>query len=606
MGLKRTSYINLLLFRNDMGDLSGFVEDLRQRVDLAEHVKAIVKLGRNNMGKCPFHEEKTPSFHVTSDFFHCFGCGKSGDVIGFYREYHGLTFIEAVTAIAEKEGISVPTFGRAEPKIRTYEVLEAALSYFHNSLMMDRGIEVYEFLLEKRKISRETIQRWKLGYAPDSWDELHTHLQQKGFTAEELERQSLITQRKEASGYYNFFRNRIMIPLVNHAGKLIGFAGRAIDADQIKYLNSREQTSRGKSLYNKKTLLFGLYPGLSAVREQKSIMVTEGYFNVISSHQSGIENVVAVGGTAFTEQQARLIKRLTSDVVFVMDGDSAGIAAAKKAVKVAYGSGLTPQVALLPEGTDLDDICKLGDKESVMQTIHPEDILQFHLRTTPSQTSDEKTRILDEMIEYLSLEKDVARKFIWISDIATALHIPVQIVEQKCVAYHAEQLPEQQQVSLRKIAALYIANLFHLPSALRRHYYELVPESDAFSDELKALYGILQEGDKENHEQLAMPMVPMQNGQHDFIASDKAEQVIAYLKDAYQKRKIAHIPLQIVRMAMEPLPVKVDICANILHEYAIQEEQGKLFIDLLEAQKLQHTNRLTKIQRKLEELMYHG
>jgi DNA primase len=348
-----------------------FIDELIARTDIVEVIGSRVQLkkaGREYKACCPFHDEKTPSFWVSVDkqFFHCFGCGAHGTVLGFVMDYDHLGFVEAVEELAARAGLEVPREGGAgpgpsHPHEELYVAMERAALYFRQGLGADARAREY---VKRRGLDADTVQRFGIGYAPPKWDGL---LDRYGTNDEErqvLLRAGLIIERQpDAStatgasrGHYDRFRDRVMFPIRDTRGRTIGFGGRVLDQGEPKYLNSPET-----ELFHKGRELYGLYEARQATRSLQRLLVVEGYMDVVSLHQAGVTYAVATLGTSTTPEHLQRIFRLVGEVVFCFDGDRAGRAAAWRALENAVAEvkqGRQVRFLFLPEGHDPDTLVR--------------------------------------------------------------------------------------------------------------------------------------------------------------------------------------------------------------------------------------------------------
>src|SRR5574337_935263 len=325
--------------------------------------------GRYYKALCPFHSEKTPSFTVNPDrqIFHRFGCGEGGDAIGFLMKQEHLSFPEAIRSLADRAGISLPAQFRENAKRGTgqneharlglLEIHKVAAEFFRDQLQHQTIGATARAYLKSRGIPDSTVEQFGLGYAAASWEGLLRHLLRRGFSKKQVEEAGLALPRKDGSGAYDRFRNRLMIPICDSVGQVIAFGGRVLDDSLPKYLNSPETP-----IYKKGSHLFGLHLAASAIRDRGSALVVEGYFDLIALHAHGVQHTVAVLGTALTAQQIALLRRYTTRALLVFDPDAAGIAAARRCVESLLNSGLDWRVMLLPDGEDPD--CFLRERGS--------------------------------------------------------------------------------------------------------------------------------------------------------------------------------------------------------------------------------------------------
>jgi DNA primase len=341
-----------------------FIEDLKRQADIVRIVQDFVtlkKAGANWVGRCPFHKETKPSFSVnpSKEIFYCFGCQKGGSVFTFVMEIERVTFPEAIKIVAEKSGVALPKMeddGRFEAHKResdqVIELNQWALAWWQDQLQGKSARAVRDYLTQ-RGIAEETSQTFKLGFAPDNWEALSTHLRQKGATQEQLQKSGLVV-KKDEGGSYDRFRGRLIFPVFDAQGKPIAFGGRTLDPEgEPKYLNSPETPA-----YTKGRHLYGLNLTRDEIRRQEFAILVEGYLDLIVPFQFGIRNVVASLGTALTPEQVKLIGRFARKVVVNYDGDRAGVQAAKRAIETILAEDIEVKVLVLPDNADPDDFIR--------------------------------------------------------------------------------------------------------------------------------------------------------------------------------------------------------------------------------------------------------
>jgi DNA primase len=345
-----------------------FIERLKAANPIAEVMSSYVTLkrtGRDYVCLCPFHNEKTPSCHIHPDkeYFHCFGCGAGGDVITFTMKYNNLDYWEAVKLLAERGGVPLPEDNgydskRTDTRKRFYEMNKTAARFFYHQLKTPQGKECLDYLINKRKLSIETIKKYGMGFAPNSWSALKSYMLSEGFTEEELEQGSLISRsQKNTRNTFDFFVNRAMFPFIDLAGHIVGFGGRALTPDdKRKYLNSKDTL-----VYSKNRFLFSMNFAKNAAVKDKTILLCEGNLDVISLNQAGFENAVASCGTALTPEQAKIISNYADNVVICYDADGAGQKATTRAIKILGETGLKTTVIKMNGAKDPDEyINKFG------------------------------------------------------------------------------------------------------------------------------------------------------------------------------------------------------------------------------------------------------
>lgn len=337
-------------------------DKIKEQLNIVDYINERIKLkkaGRNFKALCPFHSEKTPSFYVSPErgMFKCFGCGKSGSVIDFVMEHDHVDFIEALEVLADKIGMKLTRLKPATDEERMREELfkinHLAREFFHYLLTQHKHGENARLYLKKRGVGKEAIETFMLGYSPLSWEALFRYLRKKGHDERFIEKAGLVI--RGSGGYYDRFRGRVIFTLKDHRGSVVGFAGRVLDPKEkeAKYINTPETP-----IYSKSKVLYGLDITRKAISNAREAIIMEGEMGVISAFQQGISNVVAVKGSAITEDHAVLIRRFADSLIFSFDGDRAGDEATRRAIEVVEKKGLDMKVALLPKGKDPDDVIR--------------------------------------------------------------------------------------------------------------------------------------------------------------------------------------------------------------------------------------------------------
>lgn len=356
------------------GEYENFKERVRDAADIVEVISSYVPLkkrGQNYWGCCPFHGEKTPSFSVNpgKNMFYCFGCHEGGDIFKFIMKIDNCGFMDAVKLLAGRYGIPVPErqktaaeIAREKQNESIYNANELAARFFQACLLKTAHGKPALAYLAGRGITPEIIERFGIGYALNNFVALLSSLGKRGCGAQLLMQAGLVAQGQK--GYYDKFRNRVMIPIRNGRGRIVGFGGRVLDDSTPKYLNTSETP-----WFNKRWLLFGLDVAAGAIRKSGQAIVVEGYMDAISLHAAGLANVVASMGTAFSQEQAKLLKRMAAEVIFCYDSDSAGRKASVRAVSIAGEAGLKVRIAGVPEGKDPDEYVRHRGREAFLQVI---------------------------------------------------------------------------------------------------------------------------------------------------------------------------------------------------------------------------------------------
>ncbi|GGE47063.1 DNA primase [Pullulanibacillus camelliae] len=336
------------------------IEKIRESLDIVEIVGEYVQLkrqGRNYVGLCPFHNEQTPSFSVSPDkkIYHCFGCKAGGDLFSFIQEIEGIDFLDAVAILGEKAGIDVPdsrgsSLKKNDNSTSLYHGMEL-LSKFYQYLLMDQryGGPAQQYL-QSRGFESKTAQSFQIGYAVDAWETATRFLERRGFNLDEFVKIGLLSKRELNGKIFDRFRHRVIFPIHDHRGRPVAFAGRVLDDQKPKYLNSPES-----HLFHKGKILYGYHLARAAIKKTSEVVLFEGYVDVIKAHQAGITNVVASMGTSLTEDQASLLTRNTESIIICYDSDHAGTEAAFRAAEMLKQYGKTIKIARMPKGMDPDD-----------------------------------------------------------------------------------------------------------------------------------------------------------------------------------------------------------------------------------------------------------
>ncbi len=376
--------------------MSDAVNQIKERltiIDVISPYAELHKAGKHYKARCPFHQEKTPSFTISPDrgLYHCYGCSAGGDMFTFIQEIEGLDFKGALKILAEKANVElVPE----DPKKKTerdrqYDVLSEAAGFFASYLAKNPAALAY---LTDRGVTKETIAKWQIGYAPGppehGWRETKEYLESKKFTTEELSKAGLIKGFDTGKDPYDLFRDRVMFPIFDPSGRVVAFSGRILtkDTEAPKYVNSPET-----ELFNKSEILYGYDKAKQGIRQMDFSLIVEGQFDVVMTHQAGYQNAVAVSGTALTAHHVMLLQRLSNRVVLSLDGDKAGIAAVKRAADLMLSRGMDVKVAKLPDGKDPADIIH-ENKDSFKKVIgHAKHVIEYLLDVLEEQGADERT-----------------------------------------------------------------------------------------------------------------------------------------------------------------------------------------------------------------------
>jgi DNA primase len=410
------------------------IEKIRTESDIVDVISEYIQLtkrGRNWFGLCPFHNENTPSFSVSEDkqIFHCFGCGAGGNVITFVMDIENVSFPEAVSKLGERIGIHIDIQNQSmDNRIHRYSKKEENMlnahqfvaEYYHHLLLNTEDGEKALNYLFKRGFTREDIESNGIGYALPNWDSVAVLLQRKGFSPDEMVECGLIIQRENDHTYFDRFRDRIMFPIRNEFGKVIGFSGRILEQkeSEAKYLNSPESP-----IFRKSEVLFNLDKARASIRKKRQAILMEGFMDVLAANKAGIDNAVATMGTSLTKEHITRLKRLVRNVVICYDGDHAGWEAAKRASELLYNEQMEVEVVVLPDKLDPDEYIRKFGPESFVQMIErPHAYMSFMMmyarRNKNFQFENDVLQYIQEVLEQLVGRTSPVERDLYIKELA--------------------------------------------------------------------------------------------------------------------------------------------------------------------------------------------
>ncbi len=414
--------------KNEILENSDIVAIIGDYVDLK-------KSGNSYKGLCPFHNEKTPSFTVDDkkQLFHCFGCGEGGDVVSFIMHKEGLSYIDSMKYLANKAGIKLDnTKSSKENKRlnRLYDINRDIMMFFYKNLLTDKAGQIY---LKNRGFRSNIVNTFMLGFAKNSWDDLLNYVKEKDYLLDDIENLGLI-KKSQNGKYYDKYRNRLIFPIINHYGKVIGFGGRSIDSTMPKYLNSPES-----EVFKKRYNLYGL--NIFKKQSNKDIILVEGYMDVIGLNNQGIDQAVASLGTSLTNDQAKLLKRYAKNVYICYDEDNAGIKATDRAIEILLDEGIKPNIISLEKGLDPDDFVKKYGRDAFIKKMdEASDVYNYKynkiLDIYASSKDNEKFEKLNLFIEFLaSIKSDLTRE-IFVNNVSKLFDIDKSTLKQSVLKYN--------------------------------------------------------------------------------------------------------------------------------------------------------------------------
>ncbi len=411
------------------------IEDIKSRLDVTELIQSYIKVhkaGINYKANCPFHGEKTPSFFIspTRQIWHCFGCGRGGDIFKFIMEIEGYDFPEALKLLAARAGVILK---REDPSVRSernrlYDLAEEAAGIFERTLSVTPAAKSY---LRKRGVTDGSIAHFRVGFAPQSWDFVIRALSAKGFKKEEMVSAGLAIHSEDRSSWYDRFRGRIMFPIGDTNGRIIGFGGRIFeevkdsnkDREEAKYINSPQT-----AIYDKSHVLFGFDKAKQSIREKNAVVVVEGYMDCLMSHQAGVTNSIAVSGTALTPQQLKILRRLCDTVISSFDTDAAGQSATKRSLGLAAEFEFERKIAAIPSGKDPADTVQENAESWVSAVADAKQIVPFYFEQTfklhNATTADGKKAISAVLIPLVAeIANDIEASH-WVREFAQRTNAP--------------------------------------------------------------------------------------------------------------------------------------------------------------------------------------
>ncbi len=475
------------------------IEQIRQATDIVQVIGEYIRLkkrGRNFLSLCPFHTEKTASFSVSPEkqIYHCFGCGKGGNVFTFLMEHEKMSFIEAARHLARKANIPIREERtddfRRELLDRLHYANQSALEYFQKTLARSKyGAVRNTYLREKRNISDEAIDYFKLGLAGDEWEGLISFAARKEISPEDLDKAGLALLSEKTGKYFDRFRHRLMIPIFNLSQKPIAFGGRTLKkGEPAKYVNSPETP-----LYVKGNVLYGLNFAKDAIRDAGSVFVVEGYFDFISLWQVGIHNVVASSGTAFTPHQARLLARFAENVNLFFDADSAGRTAALRSVDALYDAGLEVKIVEPPEGEDPDSLANKYGREKIDELEHDAvGFISYRVKDFDRESAGiiAREKLVKEFQNVGAKIGDPTRRSLFFTEAADLMGLDESVFQKGMPAPQTEDAVSSRRRKHNAIETEFLSLLFNNPGTIDTIFERISPE-DFDSRELSRLYSAI-------------------------------------------------------------------------------------------------------------------
>lgn len=536
------------------GKTRSDLDEIRNRASIVEVVSEYVtlrKAGRNFVGLCPFHREKTPSFSVNPDkqIFYCFGCGEGGDVFSFLMKINNTGFPEALKLLAGKLGIALAQFkssadAKSSPKSKIFKINAVACEYFSRCLRANMGVGAREYL-NKRGIGEQIIKEFRLGFAPDGWRSLRGELEKNRVPLNLAEQAGLLVAKEGKADHYDRFRARLIFPVENLSGQVIAFGGRILGKGDPKYLNSPESP-----VYIKGRNLYALSRSREDIRKQGYAVVVEGYFDALAMWAAGIKNVVATLGTALTKEHLDLLRRYTEELVIIFDPDEAGRHAVERSLKLFLTEKISARIVILPDNLDPDEyVRKFGRQAMLDQISGSQSLIDFFIdkNVMPGQTPEKRIVSLREALAFLTQIEDVLQRNIFLKRMSERLGIDQELLKTEINKAGLARRPSD---SIRQAAGKkefdpielgLIRILLHIPEmagvAAKKEIFSFFLDEDlkqfgeflakeAESSEVSSILGRVEDG--ELQKQLWKIMVsesPFENSSLDRIFADTVKKI---------------------------------------------------------------------------------
>lgn len=425
-------------------------EEIKSKLDIVDVIREYIQLkpaGMNFRANCPFHNEKSPSFMVSPEkqIFHCFGCGKGGDLLTFVMEMEGLSFVETMRSLAPRAGVVLKKVDSqiTSKRNRILDILDLSASFFHKVLLESPEATRASSYLAKRGLDKKTVAEWKLGYSFDSWDRLLNFLRKKGYDENEIFMAGLVTRKEKGSGFYDRFRGRIMFPITDINGNVLGFTARVSPEKEKtevmgKYINSPQTL-----VYDKSKVLFGLDKARMEIKKKNLAVVVEGQMDVITAHQAGFINTVASSGTALTAEQVILLKRYSANIALGFDMDAAGIMASERGAREAMAAGMNISVISVPLGKDPDDCIKsdpgmwseaVEGAKPLMEYFFDQTFRQFNI-----EKIEERREAAKRLIGIISRLGNRIEEDIWLKKLSQKINVTENILKETLEKIKAKQ-----------------------------------------------------------------------------------------------------------------------------------------------------------------------
>jgi DNA primase len=578
------------------------IDEIRDRADIvqvvADHL-VLRKRGRNHVGLCPFHSEKTPSLTVSEEkqIFHCFGCGKGGNVFTFLMEFNNLSFPEVLKSLAQRVGVALPQY--EEKKVITkeerllkdiYFTNQLAMEFYHNQLLSEPSVQFVRQYLKERGIQRETIKVFKLGYGERRGQGLLTYLKRKNVSLELAERAGLVISKDSGRSYFDRFRGRLMFPILDVRKRVVGFGGRVLGEAMPKYLNSPET-----AVFKKSETLYGLNITKEFIRKKEAVLVAEGYFDLLALYQSGISNVVATLGTALTARHINVLKRYTQSFYTVFDSDVAGKKAAMRSLPLFLEEEVSPRIVVLSGGKDPAQVIRENGKEKMLEAIKKSTpLLDFYIQEKAREfnlrDSQGKVSFVEEVLPLFRLIKDPLKRGVCVKSLSEFAGIGEEFIVSRIRKISSTRRGKQSQgketvVTIQSFlkAQENLLKIFMINPELFRDEY--IGIFNNFSDDSLKVIGTLWESRFDKGERLTLAAL------------------MDHIDDNQLKSRLSELLVDDGTLESEDLNVVLRDCLKTIKLHTLEVEKKDLMHLIKEAEDKRENDTLKVLLKKKQDLI---
>lgn len=581
------------------------VEEIKQKLDIVELVGEYVQLkkaGVNWKGRCPFHNEKTPSFMVNPDkgIFHCFGCNEGGDIYTFIQKIEGLDFPEALRLLAPKAGVALEQYDPriSSQKNRLMDMCSVATNHWQENLNTTAGLKAREYLA-KRGLSETTIKAFKFGYALESWDDLFNFLKKKGYNEQEIFLAGLAVEKTAGHGYYDRFRDRVTFPVSDIHGNVIGFSARTLNKDEnAKYINSPENP-----IYHKGRTLYGLDKAKQAIRDTGYVVIVEGNMDVVACHQAGFKNVVACSGTALTTEQIHILKRYTENVALCFDQDEAGQRAAQRSIDLLLDAEMNIKIVQLVYGKDPDECirhdAKLWGDSLRGAKLYMQFYIDKYLTETALNNINTKKTATKIVLQEVAKIKNKIEQAHWLKELANRLDVSEAILRESLPALGtvpAKPVDKQEKEPIAPEKTQEIKYLERVLTILINQPYllayaeEFLPAEYIANKEVATFYKNLIITYNKANRQLARSQMLEWLSQNDILPTSYIDSLIVYIDKVYEGFTTEELNTELIGLI------------TVLRKKHLEEQVKKISKQLAQAEQNNEQEKIKELFKEMQVL----